>query len=79
MRVVLRLCLILIVTIPVAAQSKGNLSPDVLYARSKSSVVTIMTFDSHKQALGQGSGFIVAKNRVVTDLLASLPEAHLYR
>lgn len=67
MRVVLRLCLILIVTIPVAAQSKGNLSPDVLYARSKSSVVTIMTFDSHKQALGQGSGFIVAKNRVVTN------------
>jgi len=49
------------------AQSKSGVSPEALYSRSKSSVVTILTFDSKKAALGQGSGFVVAKNRVVTN------------
>jgi hypothetical protein len=54
-------------TLPTAAQLKENLSPEVLYAKSKPSVVTILTFDAKRAALGQGSGFIVARNRVVTN------------
>lgn len=56
-----------VITLPLAAQTKGNLSPDVLYAKAKDSVVTILTFDANRAPLGQGSGFIVAKNRVVTN------------
>ena len=54
-------------TLPIAAQIKGNSSPEVLYAKCKASVVTILTFDGSRAPLGQGSGFIVAKNRVVTN------------
>jgi tetratricopeptide (TPR) repeat protein len=54
-------------TLPIAAQVKGNPSPEVLYAKCKASVVTILTFDVKRAPLGQGSGFIVAKNRVVTN------------
>lgn len=53
--------------LPLAAQTKGSLSPDVLYARAKDCVVTILTFDANRAPLGQGSGFIVGKNRVVTN------------
>ena len=54
-------------TLPIAAQVKANAPPEVLYAKCKASVVTILTFDVKRAPLGQGSGFIVAKNRVVTN------------
>jgi tetratricopeptide (TPR) repeat protein len=54
-------------TLPIAAQIMGNTTPEVLYAKCKPSVVTILTFDAKRAPLGQGSGFIVAKNRVVTN------------
>jgi len=53
--------------LPIAAQVKGNPPAEVLYAKCKASVVTILTFDAKRVPLGQGSGFIVAKNRVVTN------------
>ena len=53
--------------IPLSAQSKGNLPPEAIYAQSKGSVVTILTFDANKAPLAQGSGFVVAKNRVATN------------
>ena len=56
-----------IIALPLAAQTKGNLSPDVLYARTKDSVVTVLTFDANRAPLGQGSGFIVGKNRIATN------------
>src|SRR5580704_8545125 len=59
--------ILLLAALPVCAQTKGNSSPEVLYARSKASVVTILTFDINRAPLSQGSGFIVAKNRVVTN------------
>jgi tetratricopeptide (TPR) repeat protein len=59
--------ILLLAALPVCAQTKGNPSPEVLYARSKASVVTILTFDINRAPLSQGSGFIVAKNRVVTN------------
>ncbi len=49
------------------AQTKVKLAPETLYARSKPSVVTILTFDANRAPEGQGSGFIVAKNRVATN------------
>lgn len=49
------------------AQGKGDLSPELIYSHSKGSVVTILTFDSNKAALGQGSGFVVANNRIITN------------
>ena len=52
---------------PVAAQTKGSLSPEALYAKSKPAVITILTFDANRAPLGQGSGLIVGKNRVVTN------------
>lgn len=52
---------------PVAAQTKPAISAEVLYAKSKPSVITILTFDANRAPLGQGSGFIVSKNRVVTN------------
>lgn len=52
---------------PLRGQSNRNISPDILYAKSRPSFVTIWTFDASRAPLGQGSGFIVAKNRVVTN------------
>ena len=52
---------------PVSAQTKGSVSPEALYANSKTSVITILTFDANRAPLGQGSGFIVGKNRLVTN------------
>lgn len=49
------------------AQSKSGMSPEILYSHNKGSVVTILTFDSNKAGLAQGSGFVVAKNRIVTN------------
>src|SRR5262249_51533139 len=50
-----------------ATETKGMPSAEALYSRSESSVVTILTFDRNRAPLGQGSGFIVAKDRVVTN------------
>ena len=50
-----------------ACSQKKTVSPDAIYASSKPSVVTIFTFDSNKAPLSQGSGFIVSKDRVVTN------------
>lgn len=62
-------CLVTALILPslLSAQVKGSLSPDALYAQSKGSVVTILTFDTQKSPLSQGSGFVIAKNRVVTN------------
>lgn len=54
-------------TLQVSAQSKSVESPEVLYAKSKGAVVTILTFDSSNNPVAQGSGFIVAKDRIVTN------------
>jgi len=62
-----RLMIVLLVAASMDAQTKSSLSPDVLYARTKGAVVTILTSDAKNEALGQGSGFIVAKNRVITN------------
>jgi tetratricopeptide (TPR) repeat protein len=52
---------------PLRAQSRGGLPPDAIYAQSKGSVVTILTFDANKAPQAQGSGFVIAKNRVATN------------
>ena len=62
-----RLAILFLGTLPIAAQTKAGPSPEVLYARCKESVVTILTFDVNRGPVGQGSGFIVAKNRLVTN------------
>src|SRR5215831_6116017 len=61
------LMILLLSTLPSCAQTKVGVSPEVLYARAKASVVTVLTFDTNRAPLGQGSGFIVARNRVVTN------------
>ena len=66
----MKLCHLLIpfiAILPVQAQATGKLSPDVLYAKSRPSFVTIWTFDANRAPLAQGSGFIVAPNRVATN------------
>ncbi len=63
----LRLMVLLLLTLPVLGQNKNNLSSEVLYTKCEPSVVTILTFDSKRAPLGQGSGFIVARNRVTTN------------
>lgn len=61
------LTLLLLLTSALDAQMKSNPGPDEIYAQSKESVVTILTFDAQKAPLEQGSGFIVAKDRVITN------------
>jgi S1-C subfamily serine protease len=63
----LRLSLLLLATLTLEAQTRNQLSPDIIYSRSKASVVTIVTFDAKRTPLAQGSGFVVAKNRVLTN------------
>lgn len=53
--------------LPLAAQTKGATGPQVVYAKCKTSVVTILTFDKNRAPLSQGSGFIVSNGRVVTN------------
>src|SRR5438876_5644328 len=59
--------LILLIAVARCAGQSGPISPENVYSKSKDSVVTILTFDSNRAPLGQGSGFIIAKNRVVTN------------
>jgi tetratricopeptide (TPR) repeat protein len=61
------LLILLIAVAPCVAQTAGPISPENLYSKCKESVITILTFDSNRAPLGQGSGFIVGKNRVVTN------------
>ncbi|MGA7521143.1 MAG: serine protease [Acidobacteriaceae bacterium] len=49
------------------AQKGISLSPQQIYSKSRESVVTIYTFDANKAPLSQGSGFLVAKNRIITN------------
>jgi S1-C subfamily serine protease len=50
-----------------AAQSVQQISPAAIYERSHSSVVVVIVLDDDSKPIGQGSGFIVAKNRFVTN------------
>lgn len=58
---------LVLLAVPVHAQIKGSVTPEAVYAKSKASVVTILTFDANRAPLAQGSGFIVGKNRVATN------------
>jgi S1-C subfamily serine protease len=49
------------------AQIKPANDPTVIYERSHQSVVIIISADKDAKPIGQGSGFIVSKNRVVTN------------
>lgn len=59
--------MILLTALQLGAQTTSVVSPEDLYSRCKGSVVTIFTFDSNRAPLGQGSGFVIAGNRVVTN------------
>jgi hypothetical protein len=50
---VFALAAILLSQQPIAAQINGNPSPEVLYAKCKPSVVTILTFDANRAPLAQ--------------------------
>jgi serine protease Do len=49
------------------AQAAPQISAADIYARARSSVVVVIVADSNEKPIGQGSGFIVAKNRIVTN------------
>ena len=49
------------------AQTKPANSPSAIYERTHESVVVIVSADKDAKPTGQGSGFIVSKNRVVTN------------
>lgn len=59
--------LLLSLAVMTPAQIKGDLSPDQIYSRNKGSVVTILTFDTQNAPLSQGSGFVIAHNRIITN------------
>src|SRR5215475_13155971 len=45
----------------------SQLSPSTIYERTHSAVVVILVLDEEMKPLGQGSGFIVGKDRIVTN------------
>jgi S1-C subfamily serine protease len=50
------------------AQSKPpQVSPAAIYERVHASVVVVIVGDKNSKPIGQGSGFIVARNRVATN------------
>lgn len=49
------------------AQSNSPNTPSAIYERTHVSVVVIVTADKDANPTGQGSGFIVAKNKIVTN------------
>lgn len=57
---------VFLVTVQLVAQ-KVSFTPETIYSKSKASVVTILTFDTNRAPLAQGSGFIIGKNKVVTN------------
>ncbi len=50
-----------------SSQTKPTTTPTAIYDRTHSSVVVIVTTDKDDKPIGQGSGFIVAKDRIVTN------------
>jgi len=64
---ILLLILLVVAVPPCVAQTAGPVSPENIYSKCNEAVVTIYTFDSNRAPLGQGSGFIIGKNRVVTN------------
>src|SRR3989442_1415256 len=52
---------------PIQAQTKPPRAANVIYERCHSSVVVVIPLDSDNKALGQGSGFIIAENKIVTN------------
>jgi S1-C subfamily serine protease len=49
------------------AQAMPPITAADIYARAHLSVVVVIVADSNENPIGQGSGFIVAKNRIVTN------------
>jgi hypothetical protein len=49
------------------AQTKSQNTASLVYERCHSSVVVVVPLDKDNKPLGQGSGFIIATNRVVTN------------
>jgi S1-C subfamily serine protease len=49
------------------AQTKSKSAASLIYERCHSSVVVVYPLDKDNKPLGQGSGFIIATNRVVTN------------
>lgn len=49
------------------AQTKSQSAAGLIYERCHSSVVVVVPLDKDNKPLGQGSGFIIAPNRVVTN------------
>jgi hypothetical protein len=61
--------LVIALAIPLicAGQPAQPLSPSVIYDRSHSAVVVVIVVDKNSNPIGQGSGFIVDRNLVVTN------------
>jgi tetratricopeptide (TPR) repeat protein len=49
------------------AQAKPTTTPTAIYDRTHSSIVVIVTADKDDKPVGQGSGFIVARDRIATN------------
>ena len=49
------------------AQTKSQSAARLIYERCHSSVVVVVPLDKDNKPLGQGSGFIIGTNRVVTN------------
>src|SRR6266478_5344069 len=49
------------------AQATPQNTPSAIYERTHVSVVVIVTADKDANPTGQGSGFIIAKNKIVTN------------
>jgi S1-C subfamily serine protease len=50
-----------------SAQTKTSSTPVEIYERSQASIVVILTADDDAKPIGQGSGFIVSQDRIVTN------------
>jgi tetratricopeptide (TPR) repeat protein len=49
------------------AQTNSAASPATIYERTHLSIVVLATVDKENKPIGQGSGFVVAKDRIVTN------------
>jgi hypothetical protein len=56
-----------------AGQTAQPITPAVIYDRSHASVVVVIIADRDSNPIGQGSGFIVTRNRVVTNHHVNIP------
>lgn len=71
-RLLVSLCKVVFVPLLVSDVSAAQVqrpttTPSGIYERTHSSIVVIVTADKDAKPIGQGSGFIVAKNRIVTN------------